>query len=115
MLALEAGSAAGGDRRCTPETTALSAYIEVAGPTDELGRSSLRIVLNYTDDTTGVLRFLRQLVRPEGRAGSENPMLMLREGFEVWRSQQINLPPCQRAPEGARREGLPGVQSAAVW
>lgn len=66
LLALEAGSLAGGDRRCG-EQKALSAYLMVARPRDS------------TDDP------YLQLVVPEQPEGGPNPVHLLREQFEEWR------------------------------
>ena len=49
MRALEAGSRAGGDRRC-PGRTAQSAYLGVARPGDSPSHPSLRIIVGLDDD-----------------------------------------------------------------
>ena len=67
MAGLEAGSAAGGDRRCsgTPSETALSAFVIVALPTDTT--SSLELVI------TGPVR-------------NANPVAQLRQRYDAWRA-----------------------------
>lgn len=61
FVALEAGAKAGGDRRCSAEQTALSAFLIVARPADPPGQPFLR------------------LVAPDQTAGGENPVALLRK------------------------------------
>ena len=63
LLALEAGATAGGDRRCSVEQTALSAFLIVARPGDPPGEPFLR------------------LVAPDQTPGGDNPVALLRELF----------------------------------
>lgn len=99
MLALEAGGAAGGDRRCSAEIPALSGYLEVAWPTDRPGQSSLRLVANDPRDTAGVWRFFKQLLRPEKGDPNENPLRSLRGQLTTWRRQHPGeLVPCRVNP-----------------
>jgi len=79
LLALEAGSARGGDRRCSKEQSALSAFLIVARP-----------------DDVGSAPWLH-LVAPDQAKGEANPVLLLREAFENWRAQQdLAAPRCRR-------------------
>jgi uncharacterized Ntn-hydrolase superfamily protein len=68
MLALEAGAGAGGDRRCTFEQTALSAFVQVAGPEDDAEAPALRLVV------------------PEEAEGGANPVEKLRHEYDGWRA-----------------------------
>ena len=70
LLALEAGAARGGDRRCSKEQSALSAFLIVARP-----------------DDSGTAPWLR-LVAPDQAKGEANPVRLLRQVFEDWRAQQ---------------------------
>lgn len=51
LAALEAGSEAGGDRRCGPEKTAQSAYLGVAVPSDTSRDLSLKIIVSTDRDS----------------------------------------------------------------
>jgi uncharacterized Ntn-hydrolase superfamily protein len=66
LRALEAGSVAGGDRRCG-EQGALSAYLVVAQPGDPVDAPSLNLIV------------------PEQPSGGPNPVPLLRKQFETWR------------------------------
>ena len=82
LSALEAGGVAGGDRRCSPELAALTAYLEVAAPADPPGESSLRLVIPLEDETEG--RFWVQLWRfysPKQGGPNENPVRKLRSRY----------------------------------
>ena len=63
LSALEAGAAAGGDRRCGPQK-ALSSYLVVARPGDDASAPSVRLVI------------------PGQRPGGPNPVQLLRQQFE---------------------------------
>jgi len=85
MDALEAGARAGGDRRCSPELAALSAFVMVARPEDDAERPSLRLGQNrpgaslispWRDLQRGLL-----LAQERGTA-EENPVLLLRKAYE---------------------------------
>jgi hypothetical protein len=67
LLALEAGAARGGDRRCAPEQAALSAVLAVAGPGDPPGAPGL------------------WLVAPDQEKGGANPVAWLRGAFDAAR------------------------------
>ena len=69
MAALEAGSAAGGDRRCG-EQTALSAFLMVAQPTDDPNSAGFGIVI------------------PSQEAGGANPVTLLREQYEQSKAER---------------------------
>ncbi len=59
LRALEAGADAGGDARCLPEQTALSAFLMVASPGDALGSPSLRLISpEVSGEPPGMLRML---------------------------------------------------------
>jgi len=101
MAALEAGAARGGDKRCSRELTALSAFIAVARPDDDPSAPSLRIVVPYAGETdTVTLRLLRQLLFPERGDAEQNPVTRLRQVYERWRSTQA--PKASRARERAQ-------------
>jgi uncharacterized Ntn-hydrolase superfamily protein len=72
MLALEAGSAAGGDKRCG-EQRATSAFLIVANPTDKLKKASLD------------LQFFGQ------KKGGMNAVTLLRGKYERWKSKHGGL------------------------
>ena len=63
LAALEAGAAAGGDKRCGAQTAA-SSYLIVAKPTDASDAPSVRLIV------------------PGQRRGGANPVALLREMFE---------------------------------
>jgi uncharacterized Ntn-hydrolase superfamily protein len=69
MQALEAGSRAGGDKRCGTIQTASSAFIEVAKPNDDPQKPTIKIVVR------GIQK------------GGENAVDMLRREFENWKKQ----------------------------
>lgn len=68
MVALEAGSAQGGDSRCSMEQSALVAVLQVAAPTDTKGA--------YTID----------LLVPSQPQGGDNPVMLLRGVYDEWRA-----------------------------
>lgn len=68
LRALEAGAAAGGDRRCSPEQAALSAFVEVARPRDAEDAPTLRLVV------------------PRVEKGAANPVEGLRHELDAWRA-----------------------------
>lgn len=74
LVGLEAGAAAGGDRRCSKEQTALSAFLIVARPDDPVGSPFLR------------------LVAPDQEKGGDNPVALLRELFRTSTSASGSLP-----------------------
>lgn len=68
MAALEAGSSAGGDRRC-PGRTAQSAYLGVAQRSDPAAMPSLRIVVGFGDeDRRNPVAEVRRRLDRAGRA-----------------------------------------------
>jgi len=86
LAALEAGSAAGGDRRCARDRSALSAYLEVAAPDDPPGASRLRLVVAYDGEVSALRSFLG-FVWPHGGGVEENPVrILVREYFHWLRS-----------------------------
>ena len=64
MAALEAGSRQGGDRRCSPKQTALTAFLAVARPDDR-------------GDTPHIW-----LAAPAQSPGGDNPVALLREAYD---------------------------------
>ena len=58
LRALEAGAEAGGDGRCLPEQTALSAFLMVAAPADALGSPSLRLIFPALQPPPSLLRMI---------------------------------------------------------
>ena len=68
MVALEAGSAQGGDNRCSEAQSALAATIQVARPGDEKGAFYLDIRI------------------PSQPMGGDNPVVLLREAYDLWRA-----------------------------
>lgn len=68
LRALEAGSAAGGDRRCGRQT-AHSAFLGVARPGDEPRRPYIRLII------------------PDQEESGVNPVHLLRREYDRWRAQ----------------------------
>jgi uncharacterized Ntn-hydrolase superfamily protein len=104
--ALESGAKAGGDRRCEPALAALSAFLEVAGPDDSLGASSLRLVVTPPfEPNQGIPTLLRQLFfRRERAAEYENPVKKLRVMYDAWRGEHE---PVGRCSDQDQKEGAP--------
>jgi uncharacterized Ntn-hydrolase superfamily protein len=69
MLALEAGSLAGGDNRCGAQT-ATSAFITVMNPTDNPNKPYLNLIVS------GINR------------GGTNAVNLLRKRYNVWSAKQ---------------------------
>jgi MYXO-CTERM domain-containing protein len=67
MVALEAGSAQGGDNRCSKEQSALAAVLQVARPGDAKGA------------------FYLDLRVPSQADGGDNPVSLLRAEYDQWR------------------------------
>jgi uncharacterized Ntn-hydrolase superfamily protein len=59
MLALEAGSEYGGDKRCG-DRKALSAFLTVAKPNDNPQQPYINLIINQSDDTTNAVKALRK-------------------------------------------------------
>lgn len=59
MLALEAGAEYGGDKRCG-DRKALSAFLTVAKPDDDLKHPYINLIVNQSDDTTNAVKALRK-------------------------------------------------------
>jgi uncharacterized Ntn-hydrolase superfamily protein len=68
LLALEAGAAQGGDRRCSRQQAALSAFVIVAKPGDEAA-PWMRLVVDHL------------------AKGGANPVALLRREFDDWQTQ----------------------------
>jgi hypothetical protein len=96
MVALEAGSAQGGDNRCSAEQSALVAALQVAVPTD--------VKSDYTID----------LLIPSQPQGGENPVVLLRAAYDEWRA--MNPPDDSRCmtPGGSSSSGGDGSTSDAT-
>ncbi len=79
LSALAAGGEAGGDRRCEPQVAALSAFLEVAAPSDLVGESSLRLIVPLEDESENsfAVQVWRLFVSKSGTAG-DNPVRKLR-------------------------------------
>jgi len=102
--ALEAGAKAGGDRRCEPALAALSAYLEVAGPDDPLGASSLRLIVTPPfEPDRSIPTLLRQLIWPERESENENPVTKLRAIYDEWRHEHEPVGRCSEQDQ----EGSP--------
>lgn len=74
LNALEAGASAGGDKRCSFEQSALSAFVFVSKPGDAEGSLSVR------------------LVSPNQQKGERNPVKMLREQLRSSIAENTSLP-----------------------
>lgn len=68
MLALEAGSEYGGDKRCG-ERKALSAFLIVAKPDDDPRHPSINLIFNQQDETTNAVKGLRRKFEELKRKG----------------------------------------------
>lgn len=92
LAALEAGAAAGGDRRCVPELAALSALLVVARPDDPPSDPYLRIEAPF--DGSDGLRLrdaLYQMAFPRDGTRRENAVTRLRHRYDEWR-RSVGLP-----------------------
>jgi uncharacterized Ntn-hydrolase superfamily protein len=76
MAALWAGSAAGGDNRCVPELSALSAFVAVARPDDDPAALSLSLIVPYEGLNELFLLPLRFFLQKRGNA-DQNPVRIL--------------------------------------
>jgi len=84
MAALLAGSAAGGDKRCAPALSALSAFLMVAAPDDPPGEPSLHLVRNRPGQPPWSLwQEIQNAIRPVPGEPYENPVRLLREVWEA--------------------------------
>lgn len=101
LRALEAGSAAGGDRRCSPQT-AYSAFLAVARPGDEPRQPYVRLIIPDQSET-GI-----------------NPVLLLRRAYDRQRGGQTSSLRRHPAPAGtavavvARRGGREVTPNGSV-
>ena len=96
MRALEAGARAGGDRRCSRELSALSAFIAVALPGNSADAPQLRLVARRPEEPPfrWTEELLRVFVRPQEGAASENPVFLLRGQYDAWRAREVAEPGC---------------------
>jgi uncharacterized Ntn-hydrolase superfamily protein len=88
MAALEAGSRAGGDARCSEDLTALSAFLMVAKPDDDPDRPSLHLLRQRPGATprspwTELTRAMMIATEPGG--ADENPVTLLRQAYDAQR------------------------------
>ncbi|HKJ23496.1 MAG TPA: DUF1028 domain-containing protein [Myxococcota bacterium] len=98
MAALLAGSAAGGDKRCVPELSALSAFLIVAEPDDPLDAPSLHLVRNRPGQPPWSLwQEIRNAMRPVPGSPEENPVGLLRRAYEE-HADGSGAPACLPAP-----------------
>jgi uncharacterized Ntn-hydrolase superfamily protein len=82
MAALRAGSAAGGDKRCVPELSALSAFLVVAAPGDPTDAPGLALVRSRPGQPPWSLwQEIRNAVRPQPGAPEENPVRLLDRAY----------------------------------
>ena len=88
MDALEAGARAGGDRRCSPELAALSAFVVVSDPDDPPGRPSLHLVRSRPGQlpTPWADLWRSFLIGEVKGTADQNPVLLLRQDYEATRS-----------------------------
>ena len=100
LAALEAGAAAGGDRRCEPELAALSAFLVVASPDDPADAPSVRfVVTDPFEPDTSVFTFLKQLMLPETGGPDRNPVTKLRRQYDAWRVDHAPVGRCGEEEE----------------
>jgi uncharacterized Ntn-hydrolase superfamily protein len=82
VAALEAGSMAGGDKRCAPELSAVSAFLVVAGPDDPPDAPRLSLVRNRPGQPAWSLwQEIRNAFRPQPGTPEENPVRLLRGAY----------------------------------
>ena len=89
MRAMEAGSAAGGDKRCNEsvQQTAAAAFIMVAQ-----GNDVPFAVANVGESNTDAVDAPTLYLSVSEPVGGANPLIALREQYDAWRKD--NLPPC---------------------
>ncbi|HYW39172.1 MAG TPA: DUF1028 domain-containing protein [Terriglobales bacterium] len=99
MSALLAGAAAGGDRRCTKEWVAHSAYLAVAKAGDSPGKPSLSLGDDRQNRPGSLTSFLKQMAIPDRGDGGPSPVLMLRDKYIAWSAQHRDgAPACLTEP-----------------
>jgi len=95
IAGLAAGAAAGGDRRCAPELSALSAFLFVAGPEDAPGHSRLQLVRNRPGEPPWTpWREIQNAMRPQPGTAGENPVRLLEAAYEAWLVDSGSAPRC---------------------
>ncbi len=100
LAALEAGAAAGGDRRCERDLAALSAFLVVASPDDPADSPSARFVVTEPfEPDTSVFTFLKQLMVPEKGGPERNPVTKLRQRYDAWRVDHAPVGRCGTGEE----------------
>lgn len=90
IRALEAGSAAGGDKRCNrdgSQQTALSAFIAVVEADQAPFAAPFSTSAELDRTNTPWVYF--SVIEEEG---GPNPIIALRQGYDIWRAE--SLPPC---------------------
>jgi uncharacterized Ntn-hydrolase superfamily protein len=88
LVALEAGARAGGDKRCSKDLSALSAFLVVARNDDAPSDPSLRLVRNRPGEPPFSIwsEIRRIVIRPEPGTRDENPVFLLRREYEASRA-----------------------------
>ena len=103
MRALEAGAAAGGDRRCAAALAALSAFLIVARPEDPLGAPSFAVIAGDPEGVdASVFTFLKRLVVPRDGTVDESPVRQLRAAFDERRRREGPVSGCPAEPEASQ-------------
>lgn len=96
VAALAAGSAAGGDKRCAAELSALSAFVEVARPDDEAKAPRLHLVRSRPGEPPwSPWREIQNGIRPEPGTAEENPVGLLESAYEAWLSESGSPARCR--------------------
>lgn len=101
LAGLEAGAAAGGDRRCSAELAALSAVLVVAAPGDAAESPSLFLrAVRPGDEAPAPAADLRRLLGwPERGAREDGAVPRLRAAFDAWRVARPERPRCAATSE----------------
>ena len=95
VAALVAGAEAGGDGRCVPDLSALSAFVYVASPDDAPDTPRLQLVRNRPDQPPwSIWQEIRNAIRPVPGARDENPVLLLKEAYRRWAVDSGPGPAC---------------------
>ncbi|HWB82202.1 MAG TPA: DUF1028 domain-containing protein [Nannocystaceae bacterium] len=94
MVALEAGSAQGGDMRCSMEQSALVAVLQVARATDTKGAFTIDLLI------------------PSQPQGGNNPVMLLRAAYDEWRA--MNPPDDSECMPGSESSSSDGGESSST-
>jgi uncharacterized Ntn-hydrolase superfamily protein len=105
LVALEAGARAGGDKRCSKDLSALSAFLVVARKEDAPTVPSLRLVRNRPREPPFSIgsEIRRILIRPEPGTRDENPVILLRRDYEASRTSPGVRSLCDAPPRANPR------------